>query len=401
MNKYIISLKKKVTINKKNENKGSRICAIVLAIIPVASAYKDIVGISVVTFLLLLLLPYLLLKMRFNLVTLKEIAILGIFLLYRLINHGTNLNEFLISFIIFIYVYALITCIIDANCFLQTVLLISKLAIVALIIQYIGHYIFDTHIRYFITAFLNEDNVTSLNLTGMSNGRYRPSAFFLEPSHLAAYIIPVILILLFENKTDRKNINTALFLSIGIVLSTSGMGIVLVLLMWIVYYISVIGKGTKRSIINGLLFIASFVFIVLVLYFNVEIFRYSIQRIFVADSGKIYNALEGRTAGGALIVSKMKKWELIFGMEESADSSLYLSGLYRVLIQEGIIGTLLFNIVFLYQAIKRKGVQGIICVYIMVSNLYINNYDFAYLIICLVYAFGQKGKVSLKTSKRE
>jgi len=71
---------------------------------------------------------------------------------------------------------------------------------------------------------------------------YRPSSLFSEPSHLARYVAPLTAYLLIK----RNEIYTAVFLSIGLLLSTSGLGIGLTLLLWAMYVFKVLSSTDKK-----------------------------------------------------------------------------------------------------------------------------------------------------------
>jgi len=83
-----------------------------------------------------------------------------------------------------------------------------------------------------------------------SSAFYRPSAFFLEPSHFAVYCIPVIVTTLFSRTGDEKRERQiALFISTGVLLSTSGMGIGVVIICWAFYLLFIFGrKGENRKL---------------------------------------------------------------------------------------------------------------------------------------------------------
>lgn len=65
--------------------------------------------------------------------------------------------------------------------------------------------------------------------TGAVEGMYRPCAFFLEPAQYSQYCTIGLGSCLFTHRPKTKN---ALFISLGIFASTSGMGFVSVFAIW-------------------------------------------------------------------------------------------------------------------------------------------------------------------------
>ena len=80
------------------------VCAIVIALIPILFSYKQIFSISPTYIVLILLLPYVALKLiskkRF---VFKHQGILFLYLFYMLIDHGVTLGEVVVLFLFFIY----------------------------------------------------------------------------------------------------------------------------------------------------------------------------------------------------------------------------------------------------------------------------------------------------------
>lgn len=62
---------------------------------------------------------------------------------------------------------------------------------------------------------------------------YRPTAFFLEPAHYARYAILALILFLFrDGPVTGKQISVGIFLSLGVLISTSSQGYMLLALVW-------------------------------------------------------------------------------------------------------------------------------------------------------------------------
>lgn len=63
---------------------------------------------------------------------------------------------------------------------------------------------------------------------------YRPTSFFLEPAHYARYMLIGVALYLFDgNNLTLRQIVAAVFISVGILISTSAQGYVLLALLWL------------------------------------------------------------------------------------------------------------------------------------------------------------------------
>ena len=80
-----------------------------------------------------------------------------------------------------------------------------------------------------IIPFLTTIYGDNIDMTAIQLSASRPSSFFLEPSYFTQFIIPYIVYLLFS---QENNIKLSILLSFTILLSRSGNGIVLLLIVW-------------------------------------------------------------------------------------------------------------------------------------------------------------------------
>lgn len=131
---------------------------------------------------------------------------------------------------------------------------------------------------------------------------YRPSSLFLEPGYYVMFVLPALLILLFED----KNIIAAILLYITIILSTSGAGILIGLLAFVAKGVTKIAyfKDKKlyltRYIYVALALIA--VGVLVVILFGNEILP------------RIFNSFNARITRSLLIFENMDDFHKIFGV---------------------------------------------------------------------------------------
>lgn len=129
----------------------------------------------------------------------------------------------------------------DYKVVLKWLIKISTAATVYLIIQYIAYYILSLRLTNifeigFLRAYVEGHGVVS-DIYGMSQ-YFRPASFFVEPSYYGTYIVCTLTMYLYEKRKSfgRKETLYSLFLSIGVLMSTSTASIYLLVLLWCIYF---------------------------------------------------------------------------------------------------------------------------------------------------------------------
>ena len=171
------------------------------------------------------------------------------------------------------------------------------------------------------------------------------------------------MVALFAHAGDEKRERmVALFVSVGVLLSTSGMGIGIVILSWLLYIILYYGrKGEARTVpLRKLLnkrALALFVLVLgglAVLYFSVPVFRQSVSRIF-STSTESMTAIEGRTSTGRRALAMMQGTQTWIGFGNRYDISDWnMAAFFFVTFKFGWIGTALFYSFYLYSLFRLK-----------------------------------------------
>lgn len=214
-----------------------------------------------------------------------------------------------------------------------------------LFIQVFFHYIAGVNINYIIINWLNESSQVGSNTGSL----YRPSALFLEPAHFAQYCSIALLSTLFPITGKRVKYVRAFLISAGILLTTSGIGIVLSvgILGW---YILFTKRKNGSKIIYLFFGILSATIAGIILY-QIPFIKLSITRIFGKVDG--YNALSGRLWAWNVTIKKMTGHTLIFGYGTDRFFDGYLTGLMQIIMNYGIIGLILLILSFLYAINKN------------------------------------------------
>jgi len=139
----------------------------------------------------------------------------------------------------------------NENYFFNVYRTICILAILLLVLQYFLFYVFKI---------IPELDINSLIILKVAKYNNRFSSIFSEPAHLVRYVFPLFLYELF----NRKNIVIPTFTSIGILLSTSSMGLVLLVISWPYFILKKI-NFTKFKISKNLIKKVAFLLILIVI----------------------------------------------------------------------------------------------------------------------------------------
>lgn len=174
--------------------------------------------------------------------------------------------------------------------------LVAMAAGIGIILQCICYYLFGFHLQLVVTNWLLEEShawvklaqTGIIGITGKASAFYHPSAFFLEPSHMFLYFVPNLFLLLLTPEMNWLKRISAILLSIGLVLSTSGMGIALVVGAWLLQLGFCKGKENILRFkhffrMQNVLRCVAFLLIFVVIAFCLPFLRYSILRVFVGN----------------------------------------------------------------------------------------------------------------------
>ena len=370
-----------------------KLLALSFAILPFLGHYVlPGIGMNLAYLLMLLLEVVYILPAFYKSSNVKSVAtpIIFIMALYCMLNHIignryiysptiTNLLN-IVSFFTVLYMALVIFKKYD-NVRRYYYLYIENIAIIMSVIvfgQIIIYYVFHSTIssdRSFIfplKSWLYESTRQYLSSTEMViNGLFRPSAFFLEPAHFAQFCTIGLVISLVEKKSSYIR---AIIISAGLMLTTSGLGIVSVILIWGMYlYINVEGidrKRMNRMVLGTLLFVGIFI----ILFSFSASFQFAVMRMFIGSNG-YHSAIQGRTTNIGLIALLSSK-ELIYGMDYAnvptygdMDTQYYLTGIFELIYCQGILGASLFIICYFYMIIKTYKAKQRLPLYILISYL--------------------------------
>ena len=382
------------------------VIAAVLAFFPVLQHYRAPIY-NVALTLMVLFVPYLLLRTiprlgNYRQSDLDVVAVMIVYLIYRVIDHGTSLEELGQSAVLIIYMVAVAFGCIDVKTLCRTGLLISLSASVLLLLQYIFFYIFQVHLQMVPTSLLLPSaeqwalgaQTGLAGITGKINDFYRPSAFFLEPSHVFIYVFPHLMIQLFGGKS-KLSLAAAGVITMGLILSTSGMGIAAAFGSWGLYLIlrdektgtfSLRNIGRKRNLI--MLACLMVMFVLAVIY--VPTVRRTVSRIFQSKTG--VTAIGGRLNRAMETLGKMTSLQWIVGVEDTTHNiSFNMPGLIASLYRHGLIGMVLSVGIYAKSLYRLKLPYAMTGAVILVTSMFSahthSTVGMLYYILILMYGF--------------
>ena len=379
---------KRILIGQARNDAAARalsgLTAFILVLCPIFQHYRGLVTDAGIE-MLLLAFPYTLLRLLTKRsYRVKAILPLAIYAIYISLIHGFSPATLVRELVLLFYFFAIINDGVDIDRYFGAAKTVAKLAAVLIVVQYFCYYVLHRHLQLAPASRLLEsagqwkDLVATgrISVTGSVMSIYRPSAFFLEPSHFAIYFIPVLTITLLSAGRDRKRIWESIFLSAAVVLSTSGMGVTFVAAIWILYLVFYFGENEKSGNRIGEHDIkinktaVGYLVLVLVLflglYLSVGFFRSAVNRIFLNPESGTGNAIQGRTSTGIRLMRMLSGVSLLIGKGNSVKISDWnVSGFFYVVFQFGLLGGLVYYWFYFKSLFRLKKAYFWLTVFVM------------------------------------
>ena len=241
-----------------------------------------------------------------------------------------------------------------------TIEYVSLFISVIVIIQTVLHYIFGFNLQTFIPAIVLDEYRGILGYS-VSRGIFRPSGLFLEPAHFAQYAIVALLL---NMRKQKLSVTRLLLLSIAILCSTSGIGMLLMIAAYAYLLVIRTKEIEKKKRLQYFLILGIGMLIVGILVSKVPFIKSATNRVFSQDDTG-YNAVAGRSVHWEETVSKLAGLQLLFGVgPKDYRITGFITGLNEIIYYYGYIGLGLMIVTVLDSMIKRfkdKSWNGILC----------------------------------------
>ena len=274
--------------------------------------------------------------------------------------------------------------------------IMSAVSIIAgfiIVAQILSYYVFGYTIRPYIPSLYEKsivENYYDVIFAGSNHGKmYRPSAFFLEPSHFSEYSFMALLWNLFGNKW-KNGLKIAAIISLGILLTRSGMGIAMVAVAWAIYYIIGLDLKKNENIVNAVLVAIVCVFVIIVC-LKMPFFQSAVNRVSSTEGD--YNAISGRLFWWNYYFGPLSLTQLVMGCGYNAvEMDKYMTGFMKLLYCSGIIGVILFYSALFQHVKKNNEFKNIAIIFYSVLCFFAGLTSVMYLVFYFTIIFSKKQK---------
>lgn len=184
---------------------------------------------------------------------------------------------------------------------------------------------------------------------------YRPPSIFIEPSSVTYYIIPYLCIALFASfsgdmfgvRNKKKDLIDAIIITLGIICTTSGQGIVVLVLVWSLWLIiSIFKRGNRRNLLVTPLILVAVIYL-----YSSGVLDFTLARMGIASDS--HNAIDARM-GGYLAFDQLSSFTQLIGTGYgNYREDIYYTSFADIMFCTGYIG--LFLVVIMYLQFFMKG----------------------------------------------
>jgi len=200
-------------------------------------------------------------------------------------------------------------------------------------------------------------NIETDSYRDFISGGFRQSSFLREPAYFAQFLLPILVIELFDKKRKGIHYISALFITLVILLGASGCGFVGLVVIWTSWLFLEFKNGAKGNKILVLFLILSFVFMygpAFMLSERGEAITKRIYGVRTMDESSISSYV--RTYRGYYVFDEYNWFEKLFGINNPKlqiekvkgspvrflfGNEMYFNGIQSVLILTGFIGFVL------------------------------------------------------------
>ncbi|MBK5261642.1 MAG: hypothetical protein JJE17_03590 [Peptostreptococcaceae bacterium] len=240
---------------------------------------------------------------------------------------------------------------------------ITLVAVVMIIVQTISVNIFHFYVPGVIYRFADAqvyaDQIQKMKDSGMSSlFFFRPSSIFYEPGQFAQYCYVYLCYCLFsEKRISRENLFNSVFISIGLILSTSGQGILILTFFWIGFGLNNFfsQKFSYFKLFSGIFLLVTIIFAFSVI-LKLPIFSKSMDRVIDNSSGFHFGvAVYGRFLSYSLL-KDLSLYDFLFGVG-FGNVTMYMPTVSQIIHTSGLFGIVLFFLFLVSSFFKGDSFQ--------------------------------------------
>lgn len=295
---------------------------------------------------------------------------------------SANVSVSLLIVLLMIHLWGVTHGALDVRVLRFTVEVVSLLAAACVVLQTVLYYGFDVNLMYLEPWMVTDSDHAVFREGSIYQGMYRPSAFFLEPSYFAQYCSVGVLSLLFPGRMNHPTVRLllALFVTLGCVLTSSGMGIAIcasIFCLYVLFTPSPRERRVKRVFI--FLLVAAVAFAVLMQF---DFFYNSVMRIFDEVNGS--NAFAARFQNWEKVIGALTPEQLWLGKGIESLPGCYITGLMKLILYFGLLGVAVALVLLIWLFARSATPMGRCLVVLFTGLLVIANvFDFMSMIFWL------------------
>ena len=235
----------------------------------------------------------------------------------------------------------------------------------------------------------------------------RFTSFFSEPAHFVQYITPFLIVELFVMKTrNLKNLIPSFLISLSILLTLSGNGIVILLFIWSIYIILLLFTEKKPIIVFFIVTIVILLAVLSIIYFDSYL---DISSLFINSDGDPTKA-DYRIYRGFYIFVNLPFWNQLFGtgyrnatnfiafynistpFDNPGENIEYMNAITQVMVYFGLVGFFTY-IILLFKLFNKQSIVSKILVLVLLllsfsSSLFSDSMFFIY--VFMIFYFQSK-----------
>lgn len=334
-------------INRENViNVITDIYHVCVALLPALYCVNiPILKISLGTVLLIALVPYALIFIltdnNFN--NWRAFIPFFLFYAYLVIRADADIAHIVLCVVTLINLWAIGCGSISTEKFRKIIEYFALVNTALILIQTVSYYCFGYKINYLEPSWVYE-SFRKCYAFRSDPGLYRPSALFLEPSNYTQFCCFALISALFPANDAKVNWRRVALIALGCLLTTSGMG--MVIMIGSAAWYALFKKGDFSTLIVRIVKCVIVFAIAVVILMQIPMFQTAFNRVFNEVDG--YNAIRGRTGNWNSAIATMQGTDLWFGHGGSAKYPYYLNGLADTIYKYGILGVGLEMICFLH-----------------------------------------------------
>ena len=192
---------------------------------------------------------------------------------------------------------------------------------------------------------------------------FRPSALFLEPSHLAQYFFVYLCYVLYQEKNELVLGRELFITALGILCSGSGMGVLMLIAL-----VAVWGVWRMQFNLVKTFFLSFLILIGFIVLMSTSFMQSVFSRVFTDNVEYGGNAIQARIGDGYSLYEDLGLVNKIFGAGFGNVPSFFLNGIAYMLNTVGVMGIVIMLLSILHIYVRAQlWAKWVLVVYVVMT----------------------------------